>query len=311
MLLPSVRLVETPDSMHFFDGRRLVSLQVDDAARSAVRRALERQHPVAPVPPAHLEHAPSPSGDDVDDARRLLTDLDLAVPDGGMPWHGEIGADYAATTAFGATSPRGAADRLATTTVNVLSDDAAALAAMLAESGLRCRVLDGPAAIASLDAAHDVVLATDSDDTPTRTLREVNAACLAARVAWLPITAYDGAVLHVGPLVVPGATACFECTVRRRAANTEYADLYDGVVSAVAAAPTPRALRAWSYAVASLCLLHWIGNRDQHLPGQLLTLDPAGMALRQARVFRVPRCVACAGPDYTVAAAPWELARDH
>ena len=41
---------------------------------------------------------------------------------------------------------------------------------------------------------------------------------------WLPVLPYDGRFASVGPLVVPGQSCCYECVLRRRAANLEYGE---------------------------------------------------------------------------------------
>jgi hypothetical protein len=98
--------------------------------------------------------------------------------------------------------------------------------------------------------------------------------------------------------------------LRRTAANVSYTELFDDVASAPSA-PTPAALRHWSYAVATLALLRWIGDGDVRIPGRLFTLVPDDVQVRQCVVYRVPRCRVCSAPDFIVRAAPWESARDH
>lgn len=301
MLLPGARLVETADALHVYTGRRLVSFGVtDDSARAALRRACTGQHDGA---------HPSAAGQADRDALDLLDRLDLAAPGDGGARRGGIAGDYAATVSFGPPDLRSAAARLDETTVYLLAADDS-LAELLRASGLRCARLTDAAGIDDLDPERSVVLAVDRDDAPGTLLTAVNLAALDSGVPWLPVTAYDGAVMHVGPLMLPGVTACFGCLQRRLAANSAFAALHP-IVAGAPAAPTPQALRAWAYSTACLVLLHWLGNRNEQLPGQLLTLDPALLQLRRSRVFRVPRCGVCAPPDHVLTAAPWEPARDH
>lgn len=302
MLSPGVRLVERPGALHFVDGRRVVSLRTDDATRAAIRAALAERG-AAP-------EAGAPVDDELrDDVYVLLAELGLLQPGGTSI------AD--ATTAFaGASAGRHldadrVLDRLRGIAVHVLGDADGVVGRALADSGLRCLELISPLAERALDPRHDLVVAVADPARPASSLRTVNAVCVRAGVTWLPVSAYDGAVLRVGPLVVPGDTACYECTERRLAANAEYSDLYRDVVADAPAVPAPPTVLAWAASVAALSLLAWIGGADARVPGRLLTLSPADLALRSATVFRVPRCPVCASPDHLHAAAPWAVARDH
>jgi bacteriocin biosynthesis cyclodehydratase domain-containing protein len=202
-----------------------------------------------------------------------------------------------------------ARERLRDMTVRVW-DDSGALCVAIAASGLRAEPLAGPEQIAGLAPDRSVVAVAAADRQPLSRLRAANTACLQHGITWLPVGGFDGATVHVGPLMIPGQTACAECLLRRLAANVEYGGVYPEVADAPSA-PAPPAVRDWSYSVAALILLRWLAGRDAGLPGLLLSLAPDELAMRQARVYRVPRCPACAGPDFVTAAAPWDIARDH
>jgi bacteriocin biosynthesis cyclodehydratase domain-containing protein len=296
MLMPGVRLVERPGALHFVDGRRVVSLQVDSATRAQIVAALG------------LGGAAPVADPDADDLRRPLVELGLAVDD--MPSAGEPGAAFATAGAAGRVDLATVQARLGATTVHVLGGDGALLDELSA-CGLPNRAMADLSRIGELDPASDLVVAVAGEARAGTELRAVNAGCLAAGMPWLPISPFDGAVLRVGPLILPGRTACFECTERRLAANVEYSQLYLDVVADAPAAPTPRALRSWAYALASLTLLRWVANRDPRVPGRLLTLVADDLSVRPALVYRVPRCRECSGPDYLMAAAPWAVGRDH
>jgi bacteriocin biosynthesis cyclodehydratase domain-containing protein len=255
----------------------------------------------------------------VADARALLERLALVGEPPETPL--STGAAYACAAVGGWVGPAEAAHRLAATTVHVWAEDAGegdgpddagpgGLARTLRRSGLSVALLSGPAAVADLDPARSVVVVAADEAEPLRRMRAANRACLAAGVPWLPIGAYDGARLPVGPLCLPGQTACFGCLEQRLAANVAYAGLFPAVAAAPAA-PTPPALRDWAHALAGLVLLHWIGLREATLPGRLFTLVPAEIAVRSAPVLRVPRCPVCTAPEYRPAAAPWGPDRDH
>ena len=300
MLLPGVRLVERPGVLHFFDGRRVVSVRGDEAGRRAVREAIGVTAGVG--------------GQPVDDARDLIDRLRLGTDDGLQDGHhGDpvaLAAAFASASVAGWVSPLEAHEHLRGTDVHVWDVPGGALLATLSESGLRCAAFSGPDQLAAVDPGRSVVVVAASDEQPTRRLSEVNAACIAHGLTWLPVGAYDGAAIRVGPLMIPGQTACADCLLRRLAANVEYADVYPEIADAPAA-PTPPALRAWSHSVAALILLRWVANHDVRLPGRLFTLVPDDLQIRQGTVYRVPRCGTCAAPDFVTAAAPWDIARDH
>ncbi|MEO8888784.1 MAG: TOMM precursor leader peptide-binding protein [Jatrophihabitantaceae bacterium] len=300
MLLPGVRLVERPGVLHFFDGRRVVSVRGDEGGRRAVRQAVDGASDGAETDQA------------VTDAHELLERLKLG-PAGGQPAGPvSVGAAFASASVAGWVTPSEADARLRDADVHVwdCTSDTSGLLDALSASGVHCTELRDLRRIAELDPARSVVVVVASDQHPTQRLREVNAACIARGIVWLPVGAYDGAVIRVGPLMIPGQTACADCLLRRLAANVEYSAEYRDIADAPAA-PTPPALRAWSYSVAALILLRWLANHDVRLPGRLFTLVPDDLAIRQATVYRVPRCETCAAPDFVTAAAPWDIAGDH
>lgn len=324
MLTPGVRLVERPGVLHFFDGRRVVSVAGDDDARATVLHVLHDDVDASSDPGGDSPGGSARGDDNYAPVRALLVRLGLIPPPSVAPTHttapatgpATAGAPTGASTGAqfaAATDPRTslatATERLAGTHVHVCSDDDVLLG-LLAGSGLRVHRLVGPELIPTLDADRDLLVVTASDDRPAGSIDLVNRLCLDSGVTWLPIGAFDGAVLRVGPLMIPGHTACAACLHRRLAANVAYADLYDDVAD-VPAAPTPAALRQWAYGIASLVLLRWIATGDHAVPGQLLSLDPLALTVRSALVRRVPRCPVCRAPEHVAAAAPWGFAGDH
>lgn len=294
-LLPGVRLVDRPGVLHLFDGRRVVSLKGDERVGAAVRRAVAGRT--------------DPSDQAARDAQELLQRLQLADGDDG-PADISSAAAFASASVAGWVSPAAAERRLAAVRVHVWDESGPDLLAALERAGLRCTPLAGLSGVERLDPQRSVLAVQLPDDRAAERLLAVNRTCLAHGITWLPLGGFDGAVLRVGPLMIPGQSACAECLLRRLAANVEYAELYRDIADAPAA-PAPKALRDWSRAMAALVLLRWVADQDAAIPGRLFTLVPDELNVRQASVFRVPRCPVCAAPDHVLAAAPWELARDH
>jgi bacteriocin biosynthesis cyclodehydratase domain-containing protein len=296
-----VRLVERPGVLYFVDGRRVVELHADDATRATISA-------VATGAPGANTDAEAMS-----DTAELLDRLGVARPQPAQPRPPIEGcaADFVAASLRGWTTPGAAAERLAETTVHLVGEDRSGFRAALLASGIRCRMLASGAAVSTLDPGWDVVAAIAPDEGAASALSEINADCVRHGITWLPLGGYDGRVLHVGPLIIPHQTACFSCLLRRLAANVEYGHVYRDVVADAAAAPAPEAVRTWADAIATLLLLRWVAGRDPRIPGELYSLAVDDLAIRQARVYRVPGCTTCAAPDYVAASAPWTLARDH
>lgn len=156
------------------------------------------------------------------------------------------------------------------------------------------------------DPQSSVVVAIAGAGAPGDLLARVNEIAQRRSLVWLPVSEFDGATVAVGPLVVPGQTACWECLVTRRASTTEYPIQSRVMQRAVPGAPLPAFVEAWWHSMAALLLARWLLGADSWVPGRLLVLDALAPALRTSMVSAVPRCAVCRAPDWVAAAAPWE-----
>lgn len=122
-----------------------------------------------------------------------------------------------------------------------------------------------------------------------------------ARAPWLQLLPFDGRLAAVGPVVVPGQTACHECYLRRR--DSTIAPIPDRTTGAYAGAPALDALLA---GLAAHVALRWLAAGDVADAGVLLAveLDPELRCTRHF-VHRVPRCPACSPSARRAAASPW------
>ena len=136
-------------------------------------------------------------------------------------------------------------------------------------------------------------------------LSALNELAIGGRLAWLQVLPFDGRLVVVGPLFVPGATACRECYLLRRAACSGYDEDFDILESVPARAAAPTPLASLSASLASLLALRWLTTRDPGLPGRLYAVE-VGPVLRLSHdhVLRVPRCPACGSPEQAVP-SPW------
>jgi len=125
-------------------------------------------------------------------------------------------------------------------------------------------------------------------------------------VPWLPVRPYDGRFVAVGPLFIPGESCCFECVLRRRAANVEYGEFLREIEAAPLAARADATFEAMAVAFAAQLALRWIAGRDPTLPGVLHAVEarPA-LSLREHPVLRVPRCPVCSSTERLPARLPW------
>lgn len=126
---------------------------------------------------------------------------------------------------------------------------------------------------------------------------------------WLPVGSFDGRLAEIGPLVVPGETACAECVRIRRRATSGCAADHLLLAAARPVATMPPALATLVAALAADLALRWLGSADPTVPGALttVTLDP-GPTVAHRRVLRVPRCPVCSPVAGAAPASPWHEA---
>lgn len=158
-------------------------------------------------------------------------------------------------------------------------------------------------------APHLVVAAPTPPELPR--LEEWNRRALAARTPWLQVLPFDGRMTAIGPLYVPGETACYECYRRRRAANVAYpvAD-YWALEASPASYPSPPPLRHMAVGLAAMLALQWLSDRlgneaQSRVPATMHALTWSGtVQLDSHPVHRVPRCPVCF-PDDLGTPSPW------
>ena len=173
------------------------------------------------------------------------------------------------------------------------------LARLLRSTGVAIEWTDGPAGGSDL-----VVCAPAADELPR--LPAWNAQALAARQPWLQILPFDGRYAAVGPLYLPGDTACFECFRRRRAANLGTPAELPLLEAAPAAYPSAPGLDAVAGGLAAQLALHWLVLGDHYAPAAFYAFEPLPtLALSVHHVHRVPRCEACSGLADVASPLPW------
>lgn len=175
-----------------------------------------------------------------------------------------------------------------------------AVAALLAESGV------GAVERGDWDDPHtaDLVIAAPSDKELSL-LRAWNGRALAEGTTWLQLLPFDGMIAAVGPLFIPGDTACHECYLLRRAANLSSRpyrpeDAEQGVF------PSSPALDAVLAGLAATAVLRWLALADGLIPGLVIAVEQVPEpAVSRHVLYRVPRCPACSHASGSVTLVPW------
>lgn len=228
----------------------------------------------------------------------------------GLLLEGDGAGDEAdAATLFLAAAGRGVTaaavrDTLARADVAVMGGApvAAAIADLLRRSGARRAVQTGWDVANGGDTSF-VVAVPAADE-----LEEVaawNREAVAAGVPWLQVLPFDGRMAAVGPLYVPGESCCHACYCSRRAAASGYGAEFRALEEVPTRAGSTPAFDAVIAGVAAGLALRWLAHRDHYLPGVFYACEPAGTALTQHRVFRVPRCPVCSPARDAAPPLPW------
>jgi bacteriocin biosynthesis cyclodehydratase domain-containing protein len=137
-------------------------------------------------------------------------------------------------------------------------------------------------------------------------LLDWNDARLRDGVPWLPMLPFDGRFAIVGPLIVPGESACFRCYQLRRAANSDLGDDHDAVEAVTTRAATPLPIAVAATGLAATIAVGWLARHDRGLPGRLLAIEHVMLpGVATHFVLRVPRCPVCGDPRDRAVASPW------
>jgi molybdopterin-synthase adenylyltransferase len=176
--------------------------------------------------------------------------------------------------------------------VDVAARAIAALNPAIAVEPLARRVR-GPGDVPALiDGADAVVLTAD---WPMYELpRWVNDACLAAGVPWIS-AGQAPPLVRVGPMYVPGRTACLEC--QERAARRVY-PLYDELATWRQANPTVATTLGWASGLVGSLLTGEVVHlltavTEPATVGAAITIDLRTLQTTHERVARDPSCPAC------------------
>ncbi len=245
----------------------------------------------APIRPA-IEHALA-----LLDEHGLLTEAPAReLHDGGRR-----SAELLAATDTRGRSPRELAQRLRESRVAIVGT------ARSAEEVARLLRLAGVAVVERtewtepLPAATELALAAPHGDELSL-LDAWNERMLDAAVPWLQLLPFDGALAAVGPLFLPGETACHRCYRLRRAAHLPRG----GDPLGPGHYPSAPALDAVQAGLTATVALRWLADAGGLDAGVLLALEAAPeLTLTRHLVYRVPRCPACSPAQAQAVLSPW------
>jgi bacteriocin biosynthesis cyclodehydratase domain-containing protein len=292
------------------DGRRIVFEHADRAVLlegAAVRQLLPRLLPlldgtrtVADI----VAVVGVPAKPAIVNALTLLAERGLLAAGPGVGGPAELRATAEELASGGTAAPAVAARRIRSACVAVAGDSRVAVetARLLAGSGVlsvRRRALDEPA------DGDDLLVAAPSP-AELGALRICNELALESRTTWLQALPFDGRMAAVGPLFLPGETACHVCYSLRRSASRGFGELERLLEEQPACAPAGPALELLVAAAVSTLALQWLALLDQRLPGVLHAIEPeGGPRVTRHLVLRVPRCPACSSTARLAPPAPW------
>lgn len=302
MLAPWYRLVEDGDRLLLEHGRSVVVLEgravqvllpallpLLDGTRTADEIVARLGEPVRPA---------------VEFALELLGTNGLLV-DGPAPAAGAPPSALGLAAQYGAASAV-VIERLRLAAVGIVGDSATGetIARLLHSAGVGTVARLGWGDPGDVDLA---IVAPSAIESPA--VSSWNMLALARGIRWLGVRPFDGLIAAVGPLVVPGESACHECLLHRLAAHVDYGCDLVRIESSAPAAGELAPLQSIVAGVAAQLALGWVAGLDTTLPGVLhvLELRPA-LSLVSHPILRVPRCPACSTAEQLAPPLPWHEA---
>lgn len=289
LLAPWWRAVEDGDRLLFEHGGHVVELN-----GRAVRTLLPALVPLldgAHTVPEIVETLGAATQEPVTKALALLDAHGLLVD--GPPSDGDA-ACYVASVC--ATTPAAASGALQSSRVGLFGSGPgrAELSHLLRSAGAE------PVPWTSENTTRprvDLIVAAPAAEEANQ-LERLNAQCLRDATPWLVLLPTNGRFAAVGPLYLPGQTACHACYLLRRGATSGFEEDFPLLERQPVRAAMPPGANTITAGLGALLCLRWLGARDPTLPGAFYALELQGtLALTRHRVLRVPRCPACGIPS--------------
>lgn len=125
---------------------------------------------------------------------------------------------------------------------------------------------------------------------------EVSRAARSSETPWLSARA-SGSEAIVGPLVVPGTTACHECYRTRSAANASDVAAIEATRAGDARSPVPFGLRHVLVGLALDALGRFVYYGSERLPGRVERFDLGTGTMESETVLPMPDCPVCGSSE--------------
>jgi bacteriocin biosynthesis cyclodehydratase domain-containing protein len=141
----------------------------------------------------------------------------------------------------------------------------------------------------------DCLVAT-SDRGGKDLLRNWNALAVEQRCHFLPLVLQD-VIGYLGPLVIPGETACFECLISRENSHMDEADLRRIIERTAYAAGTPAFHPIMASVLGQIAAFELVKHYSEAIPvrrvGTLIEVNLISASITTRKVLKVPRCLVC------------------
>lgn len=147
-----------------------------------------------------------------------------------------------------------------------------------------------------------------TDDYLRSALQPINREALANGKPWL-LVKLIGRMVWIGPLFVPGETACWQCLAQRVTGNRQVEAYIQSKKASDEPLPTSRpgltTTLEMAANIAANEVVKWLATGSYaQLGNQLLTLDTISLQTRKHAVIKRPQCQACGGPRQANSAEP-------
>jgi bacteriocin biosynthesis cyclodehydratase domain-containing protein len=127
-------------------------------------------------------------------------------------------------------------------------------------------------------------------------LRDFNRVCVDQGRHFVPIV-LSNMIGTVGPLVVPGTSACYECLLSRQASHLDVPDLRDAIDAnsfmgqqCIGFHPSMGSILA---DIAAVELMKFYGGVLQSSVGSLIEVNLLATKMTSRKVLKIPRCAVC------------------
>lgn len=128
-------------------------------------------------------------------------------------------------------------------------------------------------------------------------LEEINKRCLSTNTPWMLLKP-TGVNIWLGPMIIPGRTACWSCLENRLRHNREVESFIEKKLGPVGPFPVAKA-RVWTienqtYCMAVIQLLRWIGtSSNASLESQIVITEALTLNVTKHVIVKRPQCPQC------------------